>query len=99
MISVGTTPAVVDVPANVPAPGLPARSKVENQQAATAVRDAVFINDRYCLALARNPSNDVIAIEDYAAGPVRVNAVTVTGWPAVMVTLTKAISPSAAVVF
>lgn len=36
--SVGTTPAAVDVPASVPAPGLPATSNRENQIPATVVR-------------------------------------------------------------
>ena len=40
--SVGTTHAVVEVPARVPAPGDHARSKTENGTAATLVRDAVL---------------------------------------------------------
>lgn len=62
VVSSGTTPAAVDEPANVPAPGLPARSNTENQAAAMDVREADLNILTYCLALARKPSNVVIAI-------------------------------------
>jgi hypothetical protein len=47
--SVGTTPAEVDVPANVPAPGSPAMSKRLKGIRATDVLVAVFTNGILCL--------------------------------------------------
>jgi hypothetical protein len=66
---VGHTPIVVEVPANVPAPGLPAKSKTENGMVATVVLVAVFNILTRCFAEAIYASKLVIGMA-YAISPI-----------------------------